>query len=150
MRLLLMVFFTALLASEPALASLPAEARPEPVRPLDASLGGGADGIVTGPARTLAWVLVGSGFVVGTLGVLVTTDQVTGTGDGVGPLLIGVGAISAIAGSVLIWTTGCISCGTCGIVENRPQEVPPPNEAFASGRERSDAAPTQLGLAFRF
>ena len=114
---------------------------------LVAPLEGGGDGVVTGPVKTLSWILVGGGAVVTGLGV-----ALIGGGDatGSGAALAGGGLLAILTGAVLMWTTGCVSCATCGIVENRPRAPEPADEALAGRRPTSDPGRLLGAWAVRF
>lgn len=95
------------------------------VKPLDY---GGGDGIVTGPLRTLGWISLGLGAAgVGAGGYLLRNDS----DDMAGLALVGGGTVLAILGLGIIWATGTVSCATCGIVDNSPNEPPPSRDVFA-------------------
>lgn len=117
-------------------------------RPLD--LGGG-DGVVSGPLRTLGWIALALGG--GSMAVGATAFQRgDGEGGGVQLALLGGGLALSLAGLGIIWSTGCVSCASCGIVDNTPHEPPPARDAYAGldRKRKPDGVRkvTVLSLAF--
>jgi hypothetical protein len=94
---------------------------------------GGGDGVVSGPLRTVGWVLVIGGALASAGGVGVYRQLPAYQSQAAG--LLGGGVVAGLAGAIIIWATGCVSCSTCGIVENerrddgQPGRVPAPPEA---------------------
>lgn len=113
--------------------------------------GGGADGVVSGPTRTLGWLLLGIGAGAAVGGGWLLRENEDGK-MGLAGTLLGVGAGGIIAGGLLIWTTGCVSCATCGIVENtRPDKrLREAVAASADPKRKSDKGKRIPIFAMRF
>ncbi len=109
---------------------------------LPSGLGGG-DGVVTGPVRTLGWVLAGTGALVGAGGlVALKVEHDDHSSYAVGTALVAAGGVALLAGAILIWTTGCVSCASCGVVE---RDDPRPPARAVAGKE-ADASDLALAL----